>query len=227
MKKNYLRIMTAGIMTAGMLTLSACTAVGGDAAGGGATTAQTAEATEAPTEAPNRAPTETPGDGETAPESTGSGGADEGAESQAAQDTLFGSFQSVTLDGEAIDETVFGEAKLTMVNIWGTFCGPCIVEMPFLAEISQEYGGADFQMVGIISDAQEAGYPDAVEIVEATGADYTHIMLSDDLKYGYVGSLYAVPTTVFVDSEGRKVGDTYMGAKSKEQWEEIIKSLME
>ena len=53
---------------------------------------------------------------------------------------VFGSFTSETLEGTEITQDIFAEADLTMVNIWGTFCGPCIREMPELGEISREYG---------------------------------------------------------------------------------------
>ena len=52
---------------------------------------------------------------------------------------LFGHFDAKTLDGEEVTEEIFANADLTMVNIWGTFCGPCIEEMPYLGEISREY----------------------------------------------------------------------------------------
>lgn len=224
--KNYLRIMAAGIMTAGMVSLSACSNNGSSATAVSpeqTTTAETvtesaAETTAAGTEdasagagADSEKPETTTASVETAAETT----------------ALLGSFTSVTLDGDEVNEEIFGQSKLTMVNIWGTFCGPCVMEMPDLAEISREYGGEDFQMVGIVVDADDAGNPDAVAIVDQTGADYTHIMLSQDLIDGFVGTVQAVPTTVFVDSEGRQVGKTYMGAKSKAQWEAVIKGLME
>ena len=45
-------------------------------------------------------------------------------------------FISTDLDGNAVDNAVFENAELTFVNIWGTFCGPCINEMPDLGELS-------------------------------------------------------------------------------------------
>ena len=49
-----------------------------------------------------------------------------------ASKTVFGTFESKTLDGEDVSQDIFSKADLTMVNIWGTFCGPCIKEMPEL-----------------------------------------------------------------------------------------------
>lgn len=135
---------------------------------------------------------------------------------------IFGHFDSQTLDGEAVTEEIFADADLTMVNIWGTYCGPCIAEMPDLGEISREYADKGFQMVGIICDASEPGNEDAVEIVNKTGADYTHLIASDDLIINALQYVSAVPTTVFVDSEGYLVGEVYSGARDKETWKQII-----
>lgn len=146
-------------------------------------------------------------------------------------EAVFGDFASQTLAGEAVDQSIFGEADLTMVNIWGTFCGPCINEMPDLGEISREYADKGVQIVGMVSDVvlpPDGSEPDtstAAEIVEATSADYTHILLSEDLYYGYMGEVQVVPTTVFVDKNGEEVG-VYTGSKSKEDWVSIIEEML-
>lgn len=134
----------------------------------------------------------------------------------------FGSFTSYTLNGEEVNEDIFSEADLTMVNIWGTFCRPCINEMPDLGEIADEYEDKGMQMLGVISDVYETGDATAQEIIDKTGADYTHIILTEDIYNNYVYQVRGVPTTVFVDSEGRQVGDAIMGSKSKEKWIAII-----
>ena len=44
------------------------------------------------------------------------------------------SFTAKDLDGNTVTEEIFAEKDLTVVNIWGTFCPPCIAEMPELGE---------------------------------------------------------------------------------------------
>ncbi len=139
---------------------------------------------------------------------------------------VFGTFTTQTLSGEDVTESIFAKADLTMVNIWGTFCGPCIHEMPDLGELGREYADQGVQIVGLISDVPEAGDETALEIVEATQADYMHIVASQDLQKGILREVQVVPTTIFVDSEGRQVGDAYYGANSKDGWQEIIGELL-
>ena len=149
------------------------------------------------------------------------------SEKQTSAAGFFGSFESVTLDGNEVTQDIFKEADLTMVNIWGTFCGPCISEMPDLGELADEYAEKGVKIVGIVSDVTEPGNEEAKAIVEETGADYTHIVTDPSMLDGYLAGVQAVPTTVFVDGEGKKVGDIYTGSRSKEEWSGIIDELLE
>ena len=115
---------------------------------------------------------------------------------------IFGFFDTQTLEGEEVTEEIFTQADLTMVNIWGTFCGPCINEMPDLGEISREYKDKGFQIVGMLCDVAEPGDETALQIVEETNADYMHIVASDDLQGGILQYVTGVPTTIFVDKNG-------------------------
>ena len=140
-------------------------------------------------------------------------------------ENIFGEFEAQTLDGEDVTQEIFGQSKLTMINIWGTFCGPCIQEMPDLGEISRSYDSGEFQMIGLISDVTETGDSKAQEIVQSTQADYTHLVASPDIQRKVLSRVSVVPTTIFVDSEGNQVGEGYAGSRSKEEWTSIIEDL--
>lgn len=149
------------------------------------------------------------------------------ADTESSSSGLLGTFTSVTLAGEEVNQDIFSNADLTMVNIWGTFCGPCIAEMPDLGELSREYKDKGFQIVGIVSDITDPTDANALEIVESTKADYTHMVLSEELYNNYLALVTVVPTTVFLDKDGKQVGTTYAGSKSKARWKKIIDELLE
>lgn len=150
------------------------------------------------------------------------------------QDADF-AFTSVTVEGEEVDTSVFEGSKLTMVNIWATFCGPCIREMPDLQKISEEYKDKDFQIVGIVCDVtmnSDGSYnadllKDAKDIIEETGVKYTNILPSESLNKIKLDEVYSVPETIFVDEKGNLVGDSYVGSRSYEQWSQIIDHILE
>lgn len=119
-----------------------------------------------------------------------------------------------------------------MVNVWATFCGPCISEMPDLGQLAQEYQDKGVQIVGLVSDVlnadgtiNEEQVQTARDIVAETGAAYTHLLPSNDL-FGVLGQISYVPTTFFVDSTGAQVGSAVISAQSKDKWVETIDAML-
>jgi len=146
--------------------------------------------------------------------------------------SVFGTFVTTDMAGNPVNEEIFRGHKLTMVNIWGTFCQPCIREMPELAQLHTQYGDA-FQVVGIIVDAADKNgniLPDkkaeAARIMAATAADYPQLLPSKSLNSAYLNNVRSVPETIFLDENGNRIGESYLGAKNKNEWMQIIDSLL-
>lgn len=150
------------------------------------------------------------------------GGTSDGADNSADVYTL--AFEAKTLDGADVDSSVFGQTKLTMVNVWATFCNPCIREMPELAALNAE-GGEDYQIIGLCSDLDgtDEMLATAKEVVAQTGADYLHLQPSESLLPVLTASS-AVPVSFFFDSEGRLVGNGVLGAQDKDAWAKEIQN---
>ena len=154
--------------------------------------------------------------------------ADESTETSEA-DKYYLAFEANTIDGEAWNSENFANSKVTMINIWGTYCNPCLAEMPDLGEIATEYDVADFQLIGVIcdvmEDADEETIETAKELIEETQANYPHLLLNESLYVNLVGAVSAVPTTFFVRQDGSLMG--YLtGAQSKDAWKELIDRLL-
>ncbi len=142
-------------------------------------------------------------------------------------------FKSTDISGKPVNQSIFADKKLTLVNVWATFCPPCLKEMPDLGELNRQYADRGFQVVGLVTDATDrdgAPNPDMItlveEIIDKTDADYLHILPSEDL-YEMLGQMEYVPTTIFVDSDGRQVGEMHIGAKSADDWAKLIESLLD
>lgn len=123
-------------------------------------------------------------------------------------------FQSYDVQGRAVTREIFSKADLTVVNVWGTFCGPCVKEMPELAEWSGQLP-AGVQLVGLVCDvnspSDEAGLSAARDILDKAGVSFTNILASDDLQV-FLSSIQFVPTTFLVDRSGAVVGEPIVGA---------------
>lgn len=150
---------------------------------------------------------------------------------EAAKNAGFGvldSFSTTDLNGNKVTQDIFKAYKLTMVNVWGTFCGPCINEMPGLGKLHAEYQNKGVQVVGIPLDVLSGNntistsrVETAKEIVSTTKADYPHLLPQNQLAK-LASQVMVYPTTIFVDSNGNQVGKAYTGARSEETWAKII-----
>lgn len=145
----------------------------------------------------------------------------------------FEKFTAVDLAGNTVDESIFKGKKLTMINIWATFCRPCINEMPDLEKLHQEYADKGVQVMGIVCDVSYSGdgyepplYDAALDIVEDTGVTYTSLLPSDSLDMIKLSEVYSVPETIFVDENGNIVGDSFIGSRSFEDWKAIVDSIL-
>ena len=138
-------------------------------------------------------------------------------------------FQATTVDGTEMTSEIFADSKLTMINVWATYCNPCLSEMPDLGEIANEYDPATFQMIGIISDVAEndttANIDTAKALIEETKADYPHLLLNQSLYSNLVGGISGVPTTFFFNQKSELLG-YLVGAQSKDVWISIIEDLL-
>lgn len=193
------------------------------------TTEQSTEQTqeEAPSETPaEETVEEQPEDTEEQPEDT--------EEQSAEQSTEEGAFEKMSLTnlaGDEIDKTIFEGHDLTVINVWATSCKPCLSEMPELAKLSDEYeqNGGQVQIIGLCTDLvdMDANRVDsqielANQIVELTGADYTHLVPDDEMLNFLMENIIGVPTTFFVDSQGKEVGESVIGARDQAAWQEEI-----
>lgn len=124
------------------------------------------------------------------------------------------SFSTKDLDGNTVTEDIFGEKDLTVVNIWGTFCPPCIAEMPELGEWADAMPD-NVQIVGLIVDIsgdEDMQHHDlAVTITQKAGAEFMHLIANADFN-DILNWVVGVPTTLFVDKEGNLVGMPIVGA---------------
>lgn len=135
-------------------------------------------------------------------------------------------------DNEVRLGDLISQNRVTMLNIWGISCGPCLSEIPYLARLREKYKDQGFEIIGLTADLfDETGNidPELLEKAKAAagelGVSYpVLVMTGDALKQMKV---IVVPTTCFVNSTGQVIGKTIMGARSEEQWERLIRDALE
>jgi thiol-disulfide isomerase/thioredoxin len=111
-----------------------------------------------------------------------------------------GDFTVRDLEGRTISSASL-HGKVTVINFWATWCGPCRAEIPDLVALQEKYKDS-LQIVGISQD--EA----APEVVKKFAVDrqvnYPIAMMTADLERHFPG-IVALPTSYILDRDGRIV----------------------
>ena len=142
--------------------------------------------------------------------------------------TDLSNLQTVDIDGKEFSGKDFSDYDLTMVNVFATWCSPCVQEIPDLAEIQKEMKDKGVNIVGVVTDTvdQTGENREALEkaklIRERSKAEYPFLIPDKSNFNGRLSGIQAFPETFFVDKKGQIVGETYSGSHNKKAWLEII-----
>ena len=142
--------------------------------------------------------------------------------------TDLSNLQTMDIDGKEFSGKNFSDYDLTMVNVFATWCSPCVQEIPDLAEIQKEMKDKGVNIVGVVTDTvdQTGENQEALEkaklIRERSKAEYPFLIPDKSNFNGRLSGIQAFPETFFVDKKGQIVGETYSGSHNKKAWSEII-----
>lgn len=142
--------------------------------------------------------------------------------------TDLSNLQTMDIDGKEFSGKDFSDYDLTMVNVFATWCSPCVQEIPDFAEIQKEMKDKGVNIVGVVTDTvdQTGENQEALEkaklIRERSKAEYPFLIPDKSNFNGRLSGIQAFPETFFVDKKGQIVGETYSGSHNKKAWLEII-----
>lgn len=136
------------------------------------------------------------------------------------------SFSALDYNGNKVDESIFKNAKLTMVNLWGTGCSPCIAEMPDLQKLNDTLD--DVQVITIVEDVTTMNDTECLEeahdIMSTQGVTLTVLLGSK--KLDEIFSWTATPTSYLVDENGNIVGRPNVGMSDYDTYAAWIQDAM-
>jgi len=122
-------------------------------------------------------------------------------------------FTTTDLEGnEVTSEALYAQNKITMVNLWATWCGPCVGELGELAELHTQLQEMGCGVVGVMLDSTtDEGMQAAPKLMEENGTNYPVVAYSADMD-ALLEGVSGIPTSFFVDSTGAIVGEPVVGA---------------
>jgi thiol-disulfide isomerase/thioredoxin len=128
-------------------------------------------------------------------------------------------FQLVNAGGRTVNFSEF-EGKTVFMNLWATWCPPCIAEMPNIHSLYEKVGGdVAFVMLSLDKNPQSA-----IEFVERKGFDFPVYFLRTELPATYQTDL--IPSTYILSPDGKIVSEHHGLAKyDTEEFREFLQGL--
>lgn len=106
-------------------------------------------------------------------------------------------FALQVLEGSSVKLSAY-QGKAVVLNFWGSFCQPCVREMPLLAKTAEDSANANIQFIGVNLGESELVVKN---FIRQTSVTYP-IFLDPDLKVTERYGVISYPTTFFIDTKG-------------------------
>ncbi len=108
------------------------------------------------------------------------------------------------INGEEVRVADFA-GRVLLVNVWATWCAPCVREMPQLNALQAEFGGAEFEVIALSTDRRPQAEVEAF-LREEIGADVIPLYFDRSITFALDARVSVWPTTILFDRQGREIG---------------------
>jgi thiol-disulfide isomerase/thioredoxin len=138
------------------------------------------------------------------------------------------SFELPDLDGQTVklDEV---RGKVTIVDVWGTWCPPCRIELPHFVELYGKYHDRGLEIVGLTYEqttTKEAAVEKVKEFLDKEIKLPYRLVLGDETTMTKMEPFEGFPTTLFLDAKGQ-VRAKLVGAQPKRTLESLVLALLD
>jgi peroxiredoxin len=130
-------------------------------------------------------------------------------------------FELASLDGRKVKLSDY-RGKAVLLNFWATWCPPCKIEMPWFVELQKQYAKDGLVVIGVAMDDTE---PQKIsEFAHEMGLNYPVLLGTDQVSDDY-GNVQYLPTTFYIDRDGKIVSKA-AGLFDRKQVEDDVKKAL-
>ncbi|ACU03130.1 TlpA disulfide reductase family protein [Pedobacter heparinus] len=116
---------------------------------------------------------------------------------------LINNFSITTPEGnQLLIHDIAAKSKLTLIDCWASWCGPCRQEIPELKKLYNTYNKNGFNIVGISSDNKENDWKKALA---EDGTPWIHGIDGKNKTVLHMFDIRAIPAYILIDDEGRLI----------------------
>ncbi|MBI4178868.1 TlpA family protein disulfide reductase [bacterium] len=121
----------------------------------------------------------------------------------------------------------FRGGKAVLVNIWATWCAPCVEEFPDLVKLQRDHAGS-LQVLFVSADFDDQR-PGVVSFLEKQGVDWETFFKTEN-DQDFIPAVWpewsgALPATLLYDKNGRVV-EFWEGAPERGEIESAVRELL-
>lgn len=117
--------------------------------------------------------------------------------------------------------------RVVLLNLWATWCAPCLEELPSLDALQNELGGDDFEVVAVAADPR--GPTAAQEYLDRLGIENLALYTDQKLRLASsLGGQSVLPLTLLFDRDGTEIGRLAGAAEwSSPEAKALVKSVLD
>jgi thiol-disulfide isomerase/thioredoxin len=123
-------------------------------------------------------------------------------------------FTLTDLNGNKVSLSSY-KGRPVVVDFWATWCGPCKVEIPWFEQLHDQYASQGLEIIGVSADQLDKDDAaklftekrDISDFAAKMRMNYPVLIDAESIENSY-GGLDALPTTFFIDKNGKIVAST-------------------
>ncbi|MEM9674563.1 MAG: redoxin domain-containing protein [Bacteroidota bacterium] len=131
------------------------------------------------------------------------------------KDKIYAEWEELPVNLEMIDEAGIADLlkndseKLRLINVWATWCGPCVLEYPEFVVMHRMYDDRPFEFISISADRPEQEEK-VLKFLEKENSSMKNYLFAKDDKYALIEAIDpewegALPYTILVEPGGQRI----------------------